>query len=106
MPRWLAPLLRRIRTLAAQGRVRLTHKALHELALLELALDERDACDVLRALRVKDFGERLVSERTREWLYVFRPCVSGRVLYVKVIMREDCVVVSLHEQVDDENEDE
>jgi hypothetical protein len=53
MPRWLAPLLRRIHRLAAEGRVSMTLKALRELVLLELGLDEQDACDVLASLGSK-----------------------------------------------------
>ena len=106
MPRWLAPLLRRIHRLAAEGRVSLTLKALRELALLDLGLDEQDACDVLAGLGVEDFAERRVSTRTCEWLHIFRPHVFGRSLYVKVVVRADCVVVSFHEEVTDDDEDE
>jgi hypothetical protein len=48
----------------------------------------------------------LVSTRTGEWLYVFKPRVGGRSLYVKVVVREDCIVVSFHDEVEDEEEDE
>ena len=78
MPRWLTPLLRRIHELCAEGRVSFTLKALRELALLDLGLDEHDALEVLRALRSADFRDRLVSERTGEWLYVFYPKISGK----------------------------
>jgi hypothetical protein len=60
---------------------------------------------VLAALEVQDFARRLVSARTREWLYVFKPRVSGRLLYVKVVVREDCIVVSFHDEVEDDEED-
>ena len=106
MPRWLASLLRRMHRLVAEGRVTFTFKALRELALLGLGLDEQDACDVLGTLEVEDFTERSVSARTDEWLYIFRPRVFGRSLYVKVVLRDDCVVVSSHEEVADEDEDE
>ncbi|MBI5479601.1 MAG: type II toxin-antitoxin system MqsR family toxin [Deltaproteobacteria bacterium] len=106
MPRWLAPLLRRIHALCAEGRVSFTLKALRELALLDLGLDEHDALEVLRALRAADFRDRLVSESTDEWLYVFNPRISGQVLYVKVIVRAGCVVVSFHEEADDDDEDQ
>ena len=106
MPRWLVSLVRRIHRLAAAGRVRMTLKALRELALLELGLDEQDACEVLAALEVEDFSRRLVSTRTGEWLYVFKPRVGGRSLYVKVVVREDCIVVSFHDEVEDEEDGE
>jgi hypothetical protein len=102
MPRWLPRVLRQIRLLAEAGRVRFTLKALREMASLGLGLDESDACDLLRQLRAPDFHERYASETTGEWMYVFVPRVAGAQLYLKVILRADCVVVSLHEQVDDE----
>ncbi len=43
MPRWLPVVLHRIHELAASGRVRFTLKALRELALLDVGLDEVDA---------------------------------------------------------------
>jgi hypothetical protein len=105
MPRWLAPLVRRIHRMVAAGRVRMTVKALRELALLELGLDEQDACDVLAALEEEDFARRLASARTGEWLYVFKPRVGGRLLYLKLVVRRDCIIVSFHEEVEDEEED-
>ena len=44
-----------------------------------------------------DSAGRLVSETTGEWMYVFKPTVGGQVLYVKIVLRADCVVVSFHE---------
>jgi hypothetical protein len=70
-----------------------------------MGLDEDDACDVLANLRPKDVVRRLVSTKTGEWMYVFNPSVSGRDLYVKVVLRGDCVVISFHEQ-EDSDEDE
>jgi hypothetical protein len=102
---WLPVVLRRIRRLAAAGKVRFTLKALRELAALEVALDEEDARCILAGLKVGDSAGRLRSETTREWLYVFTPKVAGELFYVKVLVRAECVVVSFHEQVDDEEED-
>jgi hypothetical protein len=48
---------------------------------------------------------RLRSTRTGEWLYVFLPRMRGETLYIKVLLRSDCVIISFHEQVDDEEED-
>jgi MqsR (Motility quorum-sensing regulator) toxin of toxin-antitoxin system len=104
MPRWLPVVLKRIHELAARGRVRFTLKALRELASLELGLDEADACEVLRRLRASECRGRLRSRGTREWLYVFLPCVSGETLYIKVLVRSECVIISFHEQVDDEED--
>lgn len=32
-----------------------------------------------------------------EWLYVFKVDVHGLTLYIKVAIRENCVVISFHE---------
>ena len=105
MPRWLGPLLRRIHQLCAAGQVSFTLKALRELALLDLGLDEGDVLEVLGALRAGDFRRRVASENTDEWLYVFKPRVFGQVVYVKVIVRADCVVVSFHEEANDDDDE-
>jgi len=103
VPRWLFRPLRCIHELATEGRVRLTLKALRELAALGAGLDAQDACDVLFALTVDDFVARFESETTKEWMYVFRPVVAGMVVYLKVVVRDECLVVSFHEdEVDEE----
>lgn len=95
MPSWLPRVRRRIRNLAIAGRVRFTLKALQELA--ELALDWDDALDVLRRLSDEDAQGRLRSVDTGEWMYIFKPTIGGLRLYLKVIVRDDCIVVSFHE---------
>lgn len=102
---WATAVLRRIRRLATERKVRFTLKAFQELARLGLGLDEDDACDVLANLRSNDVVGRLVSDKTGEWMYVFNPSVGGIDLYVKVVLRGDCVVISFHEQ-EDSDEDE
>lgn len=104
MPRWLPSILQRIRRLAAAGHVRFTLKALRELAALEPCLDELDACAILVRLKSNDSVGRLRSAGTGEWLYIFMPRVAGETLYVKLLVRTECVVISFHEQVDDEEE--
>ena len=74
MPPALADVLRRVRALAADQKVRFTLKAVRELAAL--GLDATDACDSLEGLKAADFLERLVSEATGEWMYVFKPNVG------------------------------
>jgi Motility quorum-sensing regulator, toxin of MqsA len=64
MPRGLARILSRVRSLAAQGNVRFTLKALQELAVL--GLDESDACQALADLTAADFVERFTSWATGE----------------------------------------
>lgn len=105
MPRWLPRLLRYIHDLAGRGQVNFTLKALRELAALGAGLDAQDVCDVLARLAVDDFAERLESDATGEWMYVFKPAVAGTVVYLKLLMRTACVVVSFHEdegEVDEE----
>jgi hypothetical protein len=97
MPRWLPKVLTRVRELAAQRRVRFTLKAIRELPTLGLGLDAEDACDVLANLTSGDSAGRMLSETTGEWLYVFTPRLAGTLVYVKIILRNECVVVSFHE---------
>ena len=95
MPRWLPKALRRIRELAAAGAVRLTYKATREA--LSLGFAPEDVRDVIGGLSAADSARRLISETTGEWMYVFKPRVGGQVLYVKIVLRVDCVVVSFHQ---------
>ncbi len=96
----------RIRELATQRKVGFKLKALRELAALGMGLDEEDACDVLANLATSDFVERVGSKKTGEWMYVFKPTVGEVILYVKVILRSDCVVISFHEEEDQSDEDD
>jgi hypothetical protein len=97
MPGGLPKLLRRVHELAARRLVSLTLKADRELAALELGLDIEDACDIVAGLAETDFSDRLRSTGNGEWMYVFRPSVAGLVMYVKLVVRETCVVISFHE---------
>ena len=99
MSRSLVRIVSRVRELAIMGTVHFTLKALRELAILHL--DQRDACEALAALRAADFVERFLSAVTGEWMYVFKPAVGGYVLYVKLILRSECLVVSFHEDEED-----
>jgi hypothetical protein len=90
-----------LHVLVSKGKVRFTHKSLMELTNLDLGLDVDDACDVLLSLAERDFTGRVDSRVTGEWMYVFKPKVAGIVMYVKLIIRNDCVVVSFHEDADD-----
>lgn len=105
-PRWPPAVLERIHERASQGRVRFTMKGLRELAALDLGLDEEDACHVLANLAASDFVERRASQKTGEWMCVFKPRVGGVVGYVKLILRSDCVVISFHEEEEPGHEDE
>jgi len=100
MSRRLSKVLTRTRALAAARNVLLTLKARRELAGLELGLDEEDACELLARLTVEDSAGRVASAATGEWMYLFKPQVSETILYVKLILRNNCVVVSFHEDED------
>ncbi|SRR6266404_4634723 len=106
MTRWLARVLTRVRDLAARRRVRFTLKARRELAALRSGLDADDACAVLADLKAEDSAGRLVSRLTGEWMFVFKPRVAGAVAYVKLILRDDCVVVSFHEEEGNRDEED
>ena len=106
MPRWLPKVLSRIRVLAGARKVLFTLKARRELANLDLGIDEEDACDVLANLTTDDSAGRLESAATGEWKYLFKPRLAGMVLYVKLIVRNDCVVISFHEDEGDLHEEE
>lgn len=97
MPRWLPRILIRVRQLAAARRVRFTLKARQELGALGLGLDEDDACTIIAALGPTDCAGRVLSETTGEWLYLFKAAVEGIVIYLKIVLRDDCIVVSFHE---------
>ena len=95
--------LRQIRRLAAQRRVSFTLKALRELARLDIGMDTEDACDVLARVGPTDLVERVRSVITGEWMYILKPRVVDIDMYVKVLLRHDCLVISFHE---DEGSDE
>lgn len=48
-------------------------------------------------LKAEDSAGRLESATTGEWMYLFKPSLAGTVLYLKVILRNDCIVVSFRE---------
>ena len=95
MPRWLQKALARIHALAAGGAIRFTNKARIEGALL--GLSRNDVREVLAALTPRDFAGRRASPVRPEWLYVFMPLVGGELFYVKLALRDACVVISFHE---------
>ena len=70
-----------------------------------MSLDEEDACDVLVSLISSEFDQRLRSTKTGEWMYVFKPEVGGILVYVKVILRADCLVISFHEEEEYRHDD-
>ncbi len=83
-----------------------TLKARREFAALPLGMDEADACDLLATIAAGDSAGRLRSARTGEWMYLFTPQVGGTALYLKAIVRDDCIVVSFHAREEDDDDDE
>jgi len=104
MPGWLPTVLNSIHEFAAKREVRFTLKALREVAALGLGLDPIDACDILEHLGSADSAGRVRSASTGEWLYVFTPRVASTVLYVKLLLRSGCLIVSFHEDEGNEND--
>ena len=76
-----------------------------EIEHLDLGLDRDDVCELLANLDEDDFSRRVESELTAEWMYVFKPEVCGIGLYVKLIVRANCVVVSFHEDEEERADD-
>jgi hypothetical protein len=106
VPRWLPRVLSRIHELAGRGQVRFTLKAIRELAALGAGLDAQDGCDVLVSLTSDEFAQRFRSESTGEWMYVFKPSVVGTKMYLKLIVRAECLVVSFHEDQGESDEEQ
>ena len=104
MPRWLPKVLKRVREIAETGELRLTYKAMQEAA--GLGLSPEDVREIVVGLSANDSVARLASEVTGEWMYVFKPEIGGQVLYVKLLLCENCVVVSFHEDEDGDHEEE
>jgi len=100
MPNWLPGILHRLQDLASRGRVRFTVKALEEIEELSSELTLEDVGFVLANLQLADFVERFRAEKTNEWMYVFKPLFEDEILYVKVILRTNCVLISFHEDED------
>jgi hypothetical protein len=102
MQRWLSRALTRIRTCAIERKVLFTLKARRELASWDL--DEEDACDIMASLRAADSTGRIRSATTHEWMYLFKPQHTETTLYLKLILRSDCIVISFHGDEDDQEE--
>jgi hypothetical protein len=102
MPVWLPKILVRIHDLVKQRKVHITLKAQRESA--SLGLDLTDVCEILAQLTGNDSTGRLRSASTNEWMYIFKPNIMTIVLYMKLILRNNCVIVSLHEDEEIEHE--
>ena len=105
-PRWLARVIEEIRRCGRTHAVDFTAKADEELLALDLGLSVEDACDVLSRLTARDFVERVVSLVTGEPMYVFGPEVASVRLYIKIVLRKRCVVISFHDSQETEGDDD
>jgi hypothetical protein len=106
MPGWLTRVLRRVVSLATEGKIRITGKALFELGSIEMGLDAEDVRDVLMRLEESDSAGRLASADTDEWMYMFKPRLFDETVYVKLILRAECVVVSFHREGGEDHEED
>jgi hypothetical protein len=105
MKRWLAAALQQIHEAAASGQVEFTLKAQDEIENLGLWLDLEFAAEILKELAEHEFVERVRSKKAGEWLYVFKPEVFEVVLYVKIAVRFQCVVISFHRDRDGQEDE-
>lgn len=101
MARSLRRVINRIHGLAAAGHVIFTAKAQQELDDLDFDFDLDDAAEVVSELTSDDFYSRIRSTFQNEWMYVFKPEVFDVILYVKLVIRDRCIVVSFHNDADE-----
>lgn len=64
-------------------------------------LSHEDGEDIIAGLGRQDFHRRLRSHVLAEPLWVFRPEVNDEVLWVKLALRADCIIVSFHRDDED-----
>jgi hypothetical protein len=82
---------------AAAGNVSLTLKARREMAELQLGLDSKDVPGILLSLTSAVSAGRQLSRVTEGWMYLFNVEVNRMQIYLKVVLRSGCVVISFHE---------
>ena len=76
----------------------MTGKALAEAEALGCVRE--DVVSVLAELQVADYHDQIRSHHSGEPMYIFKPWLVEVVVYLKVVLRGDCVVVSFHEDQD------
>lgn len=99
-PSYARTALERIKEQAARRAVRITQKAMWEMAALDPPAHIDDGVETLERLDQGDWAGRLTSQITGEAMHVFKPMTLIGLLYVKVVLRNDCVVVSFREEVE------
>jgi hypothetical protein len=83
-----------------------TYKALLEMAALEPEVSPDEVRQLLEGLNRSSFRHRVRSARSGEWLYVFRATWCGEHVYIKLLLRADCTIVSFHPEASDDELEE
>ena len=85
-----------VRRLVAQGKVRMTKTAL--LGGAALGLDALGIVEVVKTLAPADFYKSMTAhDDHRAWQDVYRPTTPAGVVYLKLMVVEDVLVVSFKE---------
>lgn len=97
MEKWTAHCkLERVRALINQGRVRATYTALAGAANLDL--DYPAMIDIVMALKPGDFHKSMTTHADhRIWQDVYRPATRVGLLYLKLTVIDDVLIVSFKE---------
>ncbi|MBZ0231483.1 MAG: type II toxin-antitoxin system MqsA family antitoxin [Deltaproteobacteria bacterium] len=74
--------------MTASGAIRVTRKAREEAHSLHLS--PADVEDVVSSVSTAHFAERISSATTDEWMYVFRPRLEGKRLYISSFSARGC----------------
>ena len=86
-----------VQALVAAGKVRATRSALD--SAIELDIDFDGMCAIIMALTSKDFFKSMTSyESHKVWQDVYRPVINEVMLYVKVTVIDDVLIVSFKEK--------
>ncbi len=89
--------LESVKSLIAQGKLRKTASAV--LGAATLGLGERDMRDVLMSLGPRDFYKSMTTHADHQvWQDVYLPVTRFGVLYIKLTVVDDVLVVSFKEK--------
>lgn len=59
---------------------------------------------MLKKLTATDSAGRIRSAIGSEWMYIFKPTITGTRLYLKLILRRECIIISFHEEDRDDGD--
>lgn len=86
-----------VQALVAAGKVRATRSALDSAD--ELDIDFDGMCAIIMALTGKDFFKSMTTyDNHKVWQDVYRPVINEVMLYVKVTVIDDVLIVSFKEK--------